>query len=560
MAEQECGPCWGGRSLRSAGCGGVRRFAGILVAVCAVGCAGPAQSLPGWDLVWSDEFEQADGSVPDPAKWGYDIGGWGWGNAERQYYTDRAENARIEGGQLIIEAREESFGDSNYTSARLLTQDKWAWKYGRIEARIQVPRGQGIWPAFWMLGADFDSVGWPGCGEIDIMEHIGREPRAVHGTLHGPGYSGANGVGGSTTFPVDVADEFHVFAIEWEENEIRWFVDDNHYFTATPASVRGSDWVFDHPFFVILNVAVGGHWPGYPDETTVFPQRMLVDYVRVYARTPEPGANALANPGFEAGVLSPWVGNSPPGGANGPGGYVESTDDFYYCGQDCTPSVPVLTRTGTYTAKTFGDFFGTPNSNGFYQDVSAQPGSRWVAEGWALSHQQDLMAGGNTAWIQVEFLDGVGEVRFRARSEVLEAGSFTESEWVPLAVTHWLDPATSAVTNTSPVLTAPAGTATVRYQVVFRQPDTSGGALYLDDLSLVPQPGPAPVTVMASAEEQAFRLAFDTQDGYDYRIVSGASPMNMAWNLLDTVPGDGAPASFAAPIDQPWQFYAVEAY
>lgn len=241
-----------------------------------------------WQLVWSDEFSQPDGSAPDPAKWGYDTGSSGWGNNEWQYYTARTNNARIENGHLVIEAHAESYGGTNHTSARLLTRNKGSWTYGRIEARIKVPRGQGIWPAFWMLGENIGSVGWPKCGEIDIMEHIGREPRKVYGTVHGPGYSGGGGVGGSFTLPVGLADDFHVFAVEWSTNLIRWYLDGTNYFNVTPANIGGSAWVFDHPHFILLNVAVGGNWPGYPDATTVFPQRMLVDYVRVYAASNAP--------------------------------------------------------------------------------------------------------------------------------------------------------------------------------------------------------------------------------------------------------------------------------
>jgi beta-glucanase (GH16 family) len=160
-----------------------------------------AQNLPGWTLVWSDEFDQPDGSSPNSAKWTYDIGATGWGNNERQHYTSRTNNARIENGMLVIEAKQENYQGANYTSARLKTQGKAAWTYGRIEARIKIPRGQGIWPAFWMLGTNITSVNWPNCGEIDILENIGREPKIVHGTVHGPGYSGANGIGGPYSLP-----------------------------------------------------------------------------------------------------------------------------------------------------------------------------------------------------------------------------------------------------------------------------------------------------------------------------------------------------------------------
>ena len=277
----------------------VPNFISSLAAI-ALAMQAQAQTLPGWNLVWSDEFTQADNSAPDSSKWGYDIGGSGWGNNELQYYTSRTENARIEGGQLVIEARAEGYGGRNYTSARLLTKNKAAWTYGRIEARIKIPRGQGIWPAFWMLGSDIDAVGWPGCGEIDIMENIGALPSNLYGTIHGPGYSGVGGLSGSYILPgAALADDFHVYAIEREENRIRWFIDGQQYFTLTPNDLpAGTGWVFNTPQFLILNVAVGGNWPGNPDGSTVFPQRMTVDYVRVYTAGPggTPGSNVTVDP------------------------------------------------------------------------------------------------------------------------------------------------------------------------------------------------------------------------------------------------------------------------
>jgi beta-glucanase (GH16 family) len=252
----------------------------LLLAVAGCVVDATAQPAPGRTLLWADEFTQADGT-----KWGYDIGGSGWGNNELQYYTDRTENARIEGGQLVIEARKENFSGKSYTSARLLTKNKVSWTYGRIEARIKIPKGQGIWPAFWMLGANIDGVGWPLCGEIDIMENIGSLPSTLYGTIHGPGYSGGGGISGNTVLAgAALGDDFHVYAIEWEENRIRWFLDGQQFFTLTPANLpNGSAWVFNAPQFLILNVAVGGNWPGSPNASTVFPQRMTVDYVRVYA-------------------------------------------------------------------------------------------------------------------------------------------------------------------------------------------------------------------------------------------------------------------------------------
>jgi beta-glucanase (GH16 family) len=252
--------------------------------------AGPVAAPPSsdWCLVWSDEFTQPDGSAPDPAKWRFDIGGNGWGNNELEFYTSRTNNVRIEDGKLVIEARREIFGGRTITSARLLTKGKGSWTYGRVEARIKIPRGQGVWPAFWMLGTNIDTTPWPACGEIDIMENIGREPRTIHGTVHGPGYSGDYGIGGPVTLPVGtaIADDFHVFAVECEAASIRWFMDGQQYFSVTPARLpRNARWVFNQPKFILLNLAMGGKWPGNPDATSAFPQRMIVDYVRVYEKS-----------------------------------------------------------------------------------------------------------------------------------------------------------------------------------------------------------------------------------------------------------------------------------
>ncbi len=257
---------------------------------CLVSWSTASASPKGWSLTWSDEFNGPKGSPADPSKWSFDIGGGGWGNNELQTYTSRRVNSRLEGGVLVITAIKENYtGPDNitrdYTSARLLTKNKFTQTYGRFEARIKVPFGQGIWPAFWMLGDDIDTVGWPNCGEIDIMEHIGKQPSIAHGTLHGPGYSGANGITASYALPSSqkFSDRYHVFAVEWEPNAIRFYVDGQLYQTRKSADLpSGKSWVFDHPFFLVLNVAVGGAWPGNPDATTVFPQQMKVDYVRVY--------------------------------------------------------------------------------------------------------------------------------------------------------------------------------------------------------------------------------------------------------------------------------------
>lgn len=236
-------------------------------------------------LVWSDEFNGRDGSLPDPAKWRLVRDGSGFGNNEMQYYTRRAVNAHQEKGNLVITARKERYKGHTYTSARLESAGLFAQQYGRMEARIKLPGGQGIWPAFWMMGADYKQVEWPACGEIDIMEKVGFEPSTVHGTLHAEGYSGAKAWGAAYTLPNEakLTDDFHVFAVEWEKDVIRFYVDDALFATRTPETMpAGGKWPFNRPFFLLLDLAVGGYWPGYPDATTQLPASMLVDYVRVY--------------------------------------------------------------------------------------------------------------------------------------------------------------------------------------------------------------------------------------------------------------------------------------
>jgi beta-glucanase (GH16 family) len=244
-------------------------------------------------LVWSDEFEGKAGSPPDAAKWSYMKGGEGWGNKELQYYTESAESARLDGkGHLVIEASEAGtdtglkcwYGPCKYTSARLSTKSIFSRKYGRFEARMRLPEGKGVWPAFWLLGDDIEKVGWPECGEIDIMEMIGHEPSTLYGTLHGPGYSGGSGLSEHTELSEGkFADGFNVFAVEWRPDEIKWLLNGKVYTRKTPTDLpKEARWAFDHKFFIILNLAIGGNWPGNPGPSTKFPARVEVDYVRVY--------------------------------------------------------------------------------------------------------------------------------------------------------------------------------------------------------------------------------------------------------------------------------------
>ncbi len=258
-----------------------------------------------WQLVWSDEFNGDAGAAPNAKVWGNEVGDGtaygitGWGNDELQYYTPGGENAAADGqGNLVITTAAADgslqcyYGPCKYTSARLLTKNRFEVAYGRAEARVKVPVGAGLWPAFWMLGTDIDRVGWPMTGEIDIMEHVGRLPNEIFGTLHGPGYSGGNSYGKVVNLGKPVADDFHTFAVEWQPDKITWLLDGVAYFTATPADtfLAGKQWVYNHPFYMLLNVAVGGNFGGTVGSSTTFPQQTLVDYVRLYQAAPEPAS------------------------------------------------------------------------------------------------------------------------------------------------------------------------------------------------------------------------------------------------------------------------------
>lgn len=239
---------------------------------------------------WSDEFDGINTN-----SWSFETGGGGWGNSELQYYTN-GNNAYIQydnqagSNVLVLEARRENpanygcwYGRCEYTSTRMVTRGKKSFKYGRMEARIKLPQTQGIWPAFWMLGDSFSSVGWPQGGEIDIMEHVGFEPNLTHGAMHGPGYSGATPITGTANIGQNVSSNYHVYAVEWDTNGVRWYVDGNQFYSASKTQIQQyGQWVFDQPFWFLLNVAVGGSWPGNPDGSSNFPQRMYVDYMRVY--------------------------------------------------------------------------------------------------------------------------------------------------------------------------------------------------------------------------------------------------------------------------------------
>lgn len=247
-------------------------------------------AAPKWELTLNQTFDGPKGQAPEAKIWGRDLGP-ARQNGELQTYTDGNDNAFLDGeGHLVIEARKEPKDGREYTSARLKTEGKFEQRYGKFEARMKMPLGHGIWPAFWMLGSDIGKVGWPRCGEIDILENIGRDPTGVYGTLHGPDHSdgtriisyfGGAGISKKTTSDT-LSTQFHDYAVEWSPEKIVWFFDGKPYHTVEAQDVGNKPWPFEQPFFVILNLAVGGGFPGNPDETTLFPQRFVIDYVKVW--------------------------------------------------------------------------------------------------------------------------------------------------------------------------------------------------------------------------------------------------------------------------------------
>lgn len=248
--------------------------------------AAPSSSEESWALQWRDEFEGS--GLPDSTKWGYEHGFIR--NDEKQFYTRRrTENARLEEGHLVITARKEDYRDASYTSASLHTRGKAHWTYGRVEVRAKLPSGRGMWPAIWMLGANIDEVGWPSCGEIDIMEYVGFAPDTIHGHVHTEAFNHVEGTSRGASVEVEApAEEFHVYAIEWTPGKIDFFVDDENYFTFENTGEGPAEWPFDEPFYLILNAAVGGSWGGeHGIDDSIFPQEYRIDYVRIYERTAE---------------------------------------------------------------------------------------------------------------------------------------------------------------------------------------------------------------------------------------------------------------------------------
>jgi beta-glucanase (GH16 family) len=550
------------------------KLTSLLLGCLAFGGSAVAQNIPGWTLVWADEFEQADGTSPDSTKWGFDVGGGGFGNNQQEYNTARTNNARIQDGHLVIEAKQENYMGRSYTSARMLTKGKAAWTYGRMEARIKIPRGQGIWPAFWTLGTNIDGpggVGWPACGEIDIMENIGKtnnnEQGKIYGTIHGPQgggpYNGGAGVGSSYTLPggAKYADDFHVFAIEWTTNQIKWYMDNQQYFTATPNSLpSGGTWPFTQPQFILLNVAVGGNWPGYPSNYTVFPQQMLVDYVRVYSFSNAPPTNSgvLLNGTFESGLLAPWIGKGY-GNANPSGGVITDTNGLVW-----NPVINAANTQGIknpafgmYAAKVYGNYNNAPNTPGFFQDVAALPGSVWTATIKARTQNTDHIRDGNQAVAEVSFLSLTDTLLAKYSSQIFSTNTPINT-WIDLNVTQRTFPSA----GTTNQLLAPPGTAKARFEVTFSQTLYEWGSIYFDEAQLQEVVPPlVPPTLNASLNGTGgIQISFATQLGVSYQVLYKSELNEASWSPLEVVSGDGTTQSVSYPASVPQRFYLVQIF
>jgi beta-glucanase (GH16 family) len=345
------------------------RLAVLAATVCGLRAAQP-------QLVWSDEFNQPAGTQPSPAKWSYDLGVGdppGWGNDELETYTNAAGNALIvsdpaatDGRALAIRAQASGGG---YTSARIKTSATFTFQYGRLEARARMPTGVGCWPAFWALGSDNPTVGWPACGEIDVMEWVGQTPSHIKGSLHATGYSGGQSLNADCVLPDDASysDGYHVFAVDWYPDQIIFSMDGAVYEVRKKSDIpAGSAWPFDLPFFIILNFAVGGDWPGPPDADTIFPQDFRIDYVRVYALPATPPAGLVWAPTSPSGVLA----------------YSPSSSQISVSWQ--APSTTFGAPLAGYTLQRAGDDAFTQNLTSWnlgtatsYLDNTAQPGTTY---------------------------------------------------------------------------------------------------------------------------------------------------------------------------------------
>lgn len=296
-----------------------------LLTVLALALATATNAADPWSLVWSDEFDGT--GLPDASKWSYDVGGGGWGNGESQFYTDkRTENARQEGGHLVIETRREPWDNRSYTSARLVTRGKGDWLYGRVEVRALLPTGRGVWPAIWLLPTDWKYGDWPKSGEFDIMENVGYDPDRIHSNVHTQAYNHSIGTNkGNNRLVSSPSVNWHVYRMDWYPDRVEYFIDDEVLFVFRNEGTGSATWPFDQRFHLILNIAVGGFWGGKEGiDDAIFPQSMRVDWVRVYQQkpadpSPKPGTDLLVNGDFSGGATG-WNGPNYQGTGAGTGG------------------------------------------------------------------------------------------------------------------------------------------------------------------------------------------------------------------------------------------------
>lgn len=525
----------------------VRYFAtwftrGIIAFLTTTCMLAAAQEIPGWTLVWSDEFE---GSNIDMSKWSYEVNGSGGGNNELQYYTARTNNSFIENGTLVIQALEENYtgpdGTRNYTSARMRTLNKGDWTYGRFEARMKLPYGQGLWPAFWMLPTDWVYGGWAASGEIDIMEIVGHEPNVLHGTIHyGGEWPNNTSSGDIYTLPSgNFSDDFHVFAIEWEEGEIRWYVDGFLYHKETSWYTESGPPFpapFDKRFHILLNVAVGGNWPGSPDESTEFPQRMTVDYVRVY--TPEttttPGTNLLANPGFEFGTTD-WDLNLSDGSAAASSAYAHGGSDSL-----------VIDSTGA------GDW-ASPNAS---QSFPAIPGDVFNMQGYMLNPAASPITGSSFGLFKIEFRDSGGT----PLEPIVEIGSSAGAPWYGAESTPFLNAGSTTDTwiFSETQAEAPAGTVEVGFVILNVNQPGNLGPMYFDDIQAILIGDPVlPFTLSTAIVGGNIQISFPTQNGVSYQVADKSSLTNETWTLIETIIGDGNTNTVSYVLSSTNSFYRV---
>jgi len=521
-----------------------------LLLICGV-TSQPNRAQAQWTLVWSDEF---NGPNIDLSKWSHEVNGYGGGNNELQYYTARTNNSFIENGNLVIQALAENYSGwqyppgggtgpwvtKDYTSARLRTLNKGDWTYGRFEIRARTPTGQGLWPAIWMLPTDSVYGGWAASGEIDIMELLGHQDNKTYGTLHFGGSWPANtNHGGSYVLPSgSFASTFHTFALEWETNAFRWYVDGLHYWTETSwySSAAAYPAPFNQRFHMLLNVAVGGNWPGSPNGSTVFPQRMEVDYVRVYQKGAPPvfGTNKLVNPGFETNT-SGWT-------VTASGGTVAGSTAYARSGSRSL----LIDSTGA----------GAWSSPQATQTFPASPGNEFNFKGYMLQPTGKPITDGSFGVLKIVFKDAGGNDLLPASASVGQINaSFPGVESLPFL--------NSASPKGSWVLTeaqgvAPAGTTSVTFFLLNVNQAVSPSGMHWDDIqaNLVGAPV-LPVTVSAALVGSNIQISFPTQNGASYEVAFKAKLTDASWAPIETIPGDGTTKTVFYPANTATGFYTV---